>query len=116
MTQPYVEEEKTEPLDAALDNDDLVKEEPEARPRFARGTSSFYIAARDAYHAAVAAAGDSRPQELVRRMSRHEIPRVMRSFRTAPPPSVVTAPAYAGRPRCPSGAERRSPRPLSPFS
>ena len=51
MSQHFVEEQKTEPPAATLDNDDdsRGKEEPEARPRFARGTSSFYIAARDAY-------------------------------------------------------------------
>jgi len=51
MSASFVEEQKTEPL-AALDgdNDDSSgKEEPDERPRFARGTSSFYIAARDAY-------------------------------------------------------------------
>ena len=47
----FVEEQKTEPLAAPdSDNDDSRgKEEPDERPRFARGTSSFYIAARDAY-------------------------------------------------------------------
>ena len=50
MSAQFVEEQKTEPPVATLDIDDSRgKEEPEARPRFARGTSSFYIAARDAY-------------------------------------------------------------------
>ena len=45
MSQQFVEEQKSEPAVETMDKD----EPPAERPRFARGTSSFYIAARDAY-------------------------------------------------------------------